>query len=175
MSDIISWVGACTGTIALAIKLYETSQARPQLRIYQQSNEPNFYFSAKNMQNFSYPNEALLGIRLDNVSNVPISIAEFRLELPGYSIISDRHAGTTEEYKLLSISDAINKNKNFIGCIDQILSPFIISPYSLCIGIVRFPAFPEMQTQTVEANFVVVTPHKEYTSQVLLLKACSLS
>ncbi len=165
-----------TASIALIISLtmavigiYKFYLERPKLKIYQQLDEPHYYFKATNPKKYTLPYEVLLGVRIDNVSNTPISIAEFQLKIGGHAPVkSTRHSLTNEEYNLLAEIEGIPKPFNQTLKPNQLLPVITLAPYSTVIGIARFPDCPKIEQSFFKTYFSAVSPRGNHNCPVTI-------
>ncbi len=157
---------------------------RPRLQVYKHELAQNWFFpicsADKVLDHYTAPYRLVIEIGLENLSERPIAIREFRLEIPGYkTLLSRSHQEAIEQYtycktkedaeiKYLETSDngdtIISITQDTVIKSSQIevkkshLRPvFILEPYTAKEGFVFFPMCPEIQEDEIESILKVIT------------------
>lgn len=130
---------------------------KPNLQIYQRPKAPSYYFPAENnADNYVAPYRLVSWIRLENLSERPITIVEFHIKPIGYDrLISTVSSESVSSYTIAQTPDG---KRRTIPVADNHLKPLImIEPFGAREGFVFFPMCPEIKEDCIKANLTVLT------------------
>lgn len=167
LTDYLATLGAITGVSALLLNYRTYRESLPRYKILFPCNDNGEYFTVNQYaDSFTDEGRIIFYIRIENHSSRPVTVTQYNLSIPEYSlndVISDSLTKAAQTYSPTNVDEHIN-----IGDF-QLLTPFKIDSYDAIQGYIFFPVPRINLTESTKCHLRIFTTRELISTTINLV------